>query len=150
VRTAIFKMQMSEYHRLPRMRGSLQFSPTLPLTGSLVHGQPPALGLRALVGFISSLIAWFVLFCRTILNPEAAQDNASRRRGGGGGGGGGQNRPRGPRITGLSDLRDASGGEFVVAVITSNVLYAVNDSRRQLIAAVWCICHAAAACGGGG
>ncbi len=72
------------------------------------------------MGFISSLIAWFVLFCRTILNPAAAQDHANRRRGGGrgGGGGGGPPRPRGPRITGLSDLRDASGGELFAVLLT--------------------------------
>lgn len=50
---------------------------------------------------------------QTILNPTAADDYAARnRRGGGGSGGGGPPRPpRGPRITGLGDLRDASGGE---------------------------------------
>ena len=56
---------------------------------------------------------------KTILNPDAADEYAARgRRGGGGGsgggrgyggGGGGGGRPRGGRVTGLSDLRDASG-----------------------------------------
>lgn len=55
---------------------------------------------------------------QTILNPTAADEYAARsRRGGGGSGGGGPPRPpRGPRITGLGDLRDASGGEASLAV----------------------------------
>ena len=60
---------------------------------------------------------------KTLLNPGAADEYASKNRrssggGGGGGGGGGYGRQssRGPRVTGLSDLRDASGGELLAAV----------------------------------
>jgi hypothetical protein len=55
---------------------------------------------------------------KTLINPGAADEYAKKsRRGGGGGGsggggyGGGRPPPRGPRVTGLSDLRDASGSE---------------------------------------
>lgn len=79
--------------------------------GQVVHGSGPALGLRAILRFIQSIIAFVLFFFRTILNPTAADEYAARsRRGGGGSGGGGPPRPpRGPRITGLGDLRDASG-----------------------------------------
>lgn len=80
--------------------------------GEVVHGPGPALGLRAILRFLQGIINFFLFFFRTILNPASVEDYASRnRRGGGGGsGGGGAPRPpRGPRITGLGDLRDANG-----------------------------------------
>lgn len=77
-------------------------------------------GLRAIIAFFQALLAAVVFFFRTIFNPTAADEYAAKqRRGGGGGyggggrpggGGGGGGGPRGPRITGLADLRDASGG----------------------------------------
>lgn len=79
--------------------------------GQVVHGPAPALGLKAILSFVQGFINFIIYFFKTILNPGAADEYAGRsRRGSGGGGGpGGGGPPRGPRITGLSDLRDASG-----------------------------------------
>ena len=76
----------------------------------------PTLGLRAFLAFITSIVNFFIFFFKTILNPSAADDYAKRSRRGGGPGGGPPRPPRGPRITGLSDLRDAGGGELSCCV----------------------------------
>lgn len=88
----------------------------LAAAGQVVHGPGPALGLRAILRFLQAIINFVVFFFKTILNPGSAEEYAQRSRKGGGGsgpgGGGPRPPPRGPRITGLGDLRDASGGEL--------------------------------------
>lgn len=89
--------------------------------GQVVTHQP---FLRRLVAWFKGIVALITVFFKTILDPKAADDYVTRRKrssgggsaggkpgGGGGGGGGGPPRPnyRGPRIAGLSDLRDAGG-----------------------------------------
>ena len=59
---------------------------------------------------MQAIINFFVFFFKTILNPGATDDYAARSKRGGGSGGGGGGPPR-PRITGLAEMRDASGGE---------------------------------------
>lgn len=74
--------------------------------------QQTAFGLKAILNFLQAIVNFFIFFFKTIMNPSAADDYTKRSgRGGGGsgGGGGGPPRPRGPRITGLADMRDASG-----------------------------------------
>lgn len=77
------------------------------------------------MAWFQGIWAFIVVFFKTILDPKAADDYVARRKrasdggsvggkpGGkpGGGGGGGPRGPtyRGPRIAGLSDLRDAGG-----------------------------------------
>ena len=80
--------------------------------GQVHHRQGPALGLRAILAFLQGIIQFIIFFFKTLTNSSAANEYTAKRRGGGGGGGGGgpPRPPRGPRITGLSDLRDASGG----------------------------------------
>lgn len=85
-----------------------------------MHGKGPL--AHRIVALFWSIIDFIVFFFKTIIDPKAAEDYAKRSNkgrgggsstGGGGGGpsGGGPPRPpyRGPRITGLGDLRDAGG-----------------------------------------
>jgi hypothetical protein len=83
--------------------------------GQIVH-RPS--GWQRVVAFLSAVVDFIVYFFKTIFDPSAAQELARKRNrhkpsfggSGGGQGPGAPPPPRGPpRISGMSQLRDAGG-----------------------------------------